>query len=234
MVLFDHAVYGGQTQTGSFAGFFGREKRLENFVHGFGVYAAAIVADDQDHMITRQASRVVDRVLFVKGRCIGLYGDLAHIVDGVPGVDAEIGQNLVDLSGIDSDRPDRVARQPFQGDILSDEALEQTYHAGDGSIEVENFGRYGLFAGKHKKLAGQVGGSFAGFSDLLQIRVKGPGWVHLFQSHVGMSDDHAEHVVEIMGHAAGQPAHGFHFLGLDQLTFQLFSLCFGPVSLRDV
>jgi hypothetical protein len=33
-------------------------------------------------------------------------------------------------------------------------------------------------------------------------------------NHFGMTDYDPEHVVEIVGHSTGQPAHGFHLLGL--------------------
>ena len=40
--------------------------------------------------------------------------------------------------------------------------------------------------------------------------------------HFRMAENHAQHVVEVVGHAAGQPAHRFDLLGLAELLPQLF------------
>ena len=40
------------------------------------------------------------------------------------------------------------------------------------------------------------------------------------QQHVAVPGDHGEQVVEIVRHAAGQPADRLHFLGLPELLFQ--------------
>jgi hypothetical protein len=46
----------------------------------------------------------------------------------------------------------------------------------------------------------------------------------------GVSADHQEQVVEIVGHPSGQPSNGIHFLGLLQFRFQSATL--GDVAER--
>ena len=49
-----------------------------------------------------------------------------------------------------------------------------------------------------------------------------------------MAEDHAQHVVEVVGDASRQPADRFHLLGLDELSLQLLALRCGPPTLGDV
>ena len=37
---------------------------------------------------------------------------------------------------------------------------------------------------------------------------------------IAIAKDHVQHVIEIMGHSPGQPAHRFHLLGLEKLALQ--------------
>ena len=53
-----------------------------------------------------------------------------------------------------------------------------------------------------------------GSVDLLEILLNRYLRIQLVHYQLGMADDHTEHVVEIVGHTARQPAHGFHLLGL--------------------
>ena len=40
------------------------------------------------------------------------------------------------------------------------------------------------------------------------------GIVEIVDHQLAVALDHREQVIEVMGDAAGQPTHGFHFLGL--------------------
>ena len=146
-----------------------------------------------------------------------LDGDLADAGDGVAGVDAQVGQDLVDLGGVHLDRPQVRSGQPGQIDVLADEPPQHLEHARHGLVQVEHLRGDGLLAGKGQQLPGEVGGALGGLADFLEIVMERLGRVHLVQGQLRMAEDHAQHVVEIMGHAAGQPAHRFHLLGLLKL-----------------
>ncbi len=49
------------------------------------------------------------------------HGDLAHTFDGVPCVDAQVGQDLVDLRRVHLNGPHPRPRQPGEIDVLADE-----------------------------------------------------------------------------------------------------------------
>ncbi len=103
-----------------------------------------------------------------------------------------------------------------------------------GLVQVEHLGGDGLLAGKGQQLPGEVGGALGGLADLLQVGMERLRRVHLLQGQLRVAEDHRQHVVEVVGHAAGQPAHRFHLLGLAQLRLQLLPLRLGPLALGDV
>ena len=115
VVLLDDAVNRGQPQAGAFAHLLGGEKRLEQIVQGLMIHAAAVVADGQQHIIAGDKARVMGAVVLVESDVARFDGDFASVRDGVPGVDAEVGQDLVDLRWVDLDLRQVLARQPDSG-----------------------------------------------------------------------------------------------------------------------
>ncbi len=59
-----------------------------------------------------------------------------------------------------------------------------------------------------------------GVGNLLRVTAQGGLVAELAQQELGVSGDHHEQVVEVMGDAAGEATHGFHLLGLAQLLLQ--------------
>ena len=124
--------------------------------------------------------------------------------------------------------------QPGEIDVLADQPPQHLEHALHGLVQVEHLGGDGLLAGKGQQLPGEVGGALGRLPDFLQVGVERLRRVHLLQRQLRVAEDHAQHVVEIVGHAAGQPAHGFHLLGLGQLRLQLLLLLLRPLALGDI
>ena len=115
IVLLDHAVYGGQPQTGALAGFLGGEKRLEDVAYRLqGSMPQPLSLTSQQYIFPRHKSYVIVAVGLVEDNVARFDGDFAHICDGVPGVDAKVGQDLVDLGGVHFHRPQipRTAAMP--------------------------------------------------------------------------------------------------------------------------
>ena len=99
VVLLDDTVDGGQAQPGPLAEPLGCKEGLEHFVQGFGRHAAAIVADGQHDVVAGDETRAVGAVVLVEADILGFNSHLAHIFYGVPRIDAQIGQDLIDLGG---------------------------------------------------------------------------------------------------------------------------------------
>jgi len=203
VVLLDRSVNHGQSQAGSFTYLLGGEERLENVGEHPCVHAAAIIAHRQQDVFAGDKAGVTGAVLPIKDDVVRLDGDLARIGDGVPGVDAQVGQDLVHLRGIDKDAFEIVPRQPGQIDVLADEPsqhLERTLH---GLVEVQYLEVHGLLAGKRQKLARQIGRTLGGLLDLVQTGTHRLVRPDFQQGQLRMTNDDAKHIVEVMGDAAG-------------------------------
>ena len=114
-----------------------------------------------------------------------------------------------------------AARQPGEVDVLADQPPQHLEHACHGLVQVQHLGRDGLLAGKGQQLPGEVGGALGRLADFLQVGMERLRRVHLLEGQLRMPEDHPQHVVEVVRHAARQPAHRFHLLGLVQLRFEL-------------
>ena len=240
MVLRDDPVHGGQPQPRALANFFGGEERLKEVRHDVGGHAAAIVADGEQHIVAGHGACVVDAVGQIQDGVARLDGDLAGAVDsvsgvdGVAGVDAKVGQGLVDLRRVEFDRPEVCARHPGQVDVLADQALQHLEHAGQGVVQVQPHGRYGLFAGEGEELAGDVGRALGIAADLVEPLADGVTSRQRVTAQVAVAHDTHQQVVEVVGHAARQAAHQLHLLSLEVLRLQLLFLELRALAPTDV
>src|SRR5207245_2121992 len=81
-----------------------------------------------------------------------------------------------------------------------------------------------LAAAEGQKLAGQNSRAVGGVQYLLHARAQLMPFTQIVQHHAAVAADYGEQVVEVVRHAAGQPADGFHLLRLAELLFQLPAL----------
>ena len=103
------------------------------------------------------------------------------------------------------------------------------------SLRSSTLGERGrLLAGEGQQLAGEIGGPFRRFADLQQGEVHRMVRSDMHDRHLCMADDHTQHVVEVVRHSSRQPADGFHFLRLEQLSLELRLFRFRPLALRNV
>ena len=97
IVLLDGAVNGGQSKAGAFAHALGGEKRLEKMSKCFSGHPRTIVTDGKenifpgDNIFLSVVKNCMDRGVF---RFDDQFSDAGNCI---PGVDAQIGQDLVDL-----------------------------------------------------------------------------------------------------------------------------------------
>ncbi len=91
-----------------------------------------------------------------------------------------------------------------------------------------------LPAAEGEQLLGHGGGFFGGAANLVEInerrRIGGQGALEEF----GAAAENHQHVVEVVGHTAGQAAKHFHFLDLAHLRFQALLLLLQADSVADV
>ena len=149
-------------------------------------------------------------------------GDAHHAaaVHRVARVDREIDDRIFELVRIDVGRPGFRREVDLDADPLAQRAVEQVGHAADQLIAVDALGQQRLGAGEGQQAPGQRGGAGRAFHRIVEVRhdfaaraVEAP------QCKVDAADDDRQHVVEVVGDAAGQLADRFHLLDLAELGF---------------
>ena len=112
--------------------------------------------------------------------------------------------------------------------------MQHLQQAGYGFVQIQNNRTDGLFSGKGQELACQISRSPGNFQNFRKITVQRMRGIDLIYGYFGIASDGLKHVVEIMGHPAGQSSHGLHLLRLVQLYLQFFPFRFSMFSLSDV
>ncbi len=87
-----------------------------------------------------------------------------------------------------------------------------------------------LLAGEGEELAGDVRGPGAGPDDLLDLGAAGVVLLQAPEQKLAEPDDAGHHVVDLVRHAAGEPARRLHPLGPAQLLLHPFALGDVPVD----
>jgi len=224
VVLLDDAVNGGEPQPRSFSDLLGREERFENMGKVSGGDAGACVAHHEADVGAGGRIRMGETVRPVDHDVGGFERELSARRHRVARVHRQIDQNLFDLRRIDFHRPETRFREDVERNVFTDQAAERRFHVSDQVVEVDDLRLNHLFAGEGQKLRGQIARAAGGFFDFLDVVKHGAAGFELELDEVHVSQDHIEHVVEVVRHAAGQPSDGLQLLGLQKLVFQFFPL----------
>ena len=112
--------------------------------------------------------------------------------------------------------------------MFPDEAAQHLLQVGCHPVEVEHLGLRHLPPAESQQLLGQRRGPFGGLEDIVTIFIEGVIFHEAGPDELAVAHDGHQEVVEIVGHAAGQPAHRLHLLGLEELGLQ--GLAFGDVQ----
>ena len=88
------------------------------------------------------------------------------------------------------------------------------------SFRSSNFGRQDLLAAEGEQLARERGGALGGVGNFLRGAAQARIGAEALEQEFGVAGDHHQQIVEVVRDAAGEPADGFHLLGLTELQFQ--------------
>ena len=109
------------------------------------------------------------------------------------------------------------------------------------SLRSSTFRSRTWLAAEREELRGEVRGAPAGAPDLLEVaRSRGSPGLKSRDQQLDVAEDDREHVVEVVGHAAGEPPDGLHLLRLTELLLRLAELALRassrvpPFSLPDL
>ncbi len=115
------------------------EKEFEDFAEGLFIHAAARVSHAQECVTARLGPGVGLAILLINPHILRLDGNLAAGGHGVAGVDAEVHQDLLDLSRIGTDDPQVMTGKEVECDVLTDHASDHLHQVGDHVVQVDIF-----------------------------------------------------------------------------------------------
>ena len=116
-------------------------------------------------------------------------------------------------------------------ETLADHAPQEFLHVHDQFIEIDHLGLENLFAAEGQELPGERGGLFAGFLNEIGVLPGESVAGHARRNQLRVTDDGREKVIEIVRHAAGEPADRFHFLRVPQFLLALAQRLLGRAPL---
>ena len=127
--------------------------------------------------------------------------------------------------GIDVGRPGVAVEIDLDADALAQRAVEQVGHAADQLDAVDALGKQRLGAGEGQQAAGQGRGAGRALHRVVEVDHHfAPRAVEAAPGKVDAADDHRQHIVEVVGDAAGQLADRLHLLDLAELGFGRLAL----------
>ncbi len=141
--------------------------------------------------------------------------------DGVACIDDQVGQDLVDLAGIGAHAPEVGAEVEDELDLLRDQPAQHLPRVAEELVQVEHPRLDRLPAREGQELAHQVGGALGGDQDLVEIHLRRILGVDPLLGALGVAEDDAQHVVEIVRDAAREPSDALHLLRLHELLLEL-------------
>src|SRR6266446_2588076 len=221
--LFYDSVDGCQAQAGALPEFFSGEERIKNPQLRLAIHSAARVRDRQQYIGAWNGRRMFFPIALVYFDIARLDGKASALGHGVPRVHRQVQEYLLNLSGVGFDSAKRRIEQDFELDIFPDQATQQNLHFLQRICEIEDSGLNQLLAAESEELTGQVGCGNARLPDYFQFLNGGVTRWKGVNDDVRIPQDPGQQIVEIVGHAAGEPAEGVHPLRQPELLLHLFS-----------
>lgn len=230
--LLDDAVDGGEAQAGAAPGALGGEEGLEDARLGFPIHAAAGIGDAELHVPAGEELGAIDAVAARQLLLLGGDGKRAAGGHGIARVHAEVQDHLLQLAFIRAHPGIGGGGIELDADVFADDALEELFQIEDERIEIENDGLEELLAAEGEELAGEAGGLLAGLADEPNLLARALA-LYLQLQHFGIADDGGEEIVEIVGHAAGQPPDGLQLLRVAEQVLGMLQLVLGLAGVDD-
>ena len=119
-------------------------------------------------------------------------------------------------------------------DAFTDQAREELLDLGDRVVEVQHARTHDVASAEREELLRERRGPVGRSGDRGDVGAQGVLRGQAAQQDRAMPDHDGEQVVEIVGDAAGQPAHHLHLVRLPQLRLRFVQGRLGPLALRDV
>ena len=213
VALLHNAVHRRQTETGPFAHFLRCKEWLEEMGAHRGVHARAAVGHGHHRVGPGDGTQMCLRERLVQLHIGRLDGQLPAVGHGIARVHGKIHEHLLDLVGI--------REHGDQGDMLTDQPPQHAVHIRHHDVEIEDLRLQHLSPAVREQLPRErrrALGCLADLLDILALRVAGG---QVAQQQLCVAENGGQQVVEVVGDAARQLAHGFHLLRLAELLLEV-------------
>jgi hypothetical protein len=155
---------------------------------------------------------------------VGLDQERSPVRHGIAGIYRQVQDDLLELSRVSPDPWQSGVQLRKQNDILTHQPAHHGVHAADHVIQLEHYRLKKLPPAESQQLASKCGGAVGGILNFEDISPPGIVRRKIAQQELGLGADDRQHIVEVVGHTAGEAPYGFHFMGLPELLLQLLSL----------
>jgi len=185
------------------------------------IHADAGVRDRQAHVVPGGHAVAPLDVLVVQRDARRLDAQPAAAGHGVAGVDGEVQEYLLELTGVGVHRAGGGIERRGELDVFAEQPPQHAVHVGDHGIDVEHLGSEHLAATERQQLSGELRGPKPRVPDFLGVLASRVAGRRVVQQQLGRAQDGGEQVVEVVGDASRELPHGFHLLRLAQLLLEL-------------
>ncbi len=227
--LLHDAVDRGQAEPRSLARPLGREERLEDpRPRGLVHTGAVVVHTEPGAAFPRRAH------LRPAWRGVDLHGDASAPGHRVARVDHEVEHHLLHLRQVRHDRRHAGVAPHLELVLGAQQPAEHLLHPRHDPAQVEHHHVHRLAAAEGEELADEGGAAPGGTADLLDVGTVLVGERRVLEQELRVAVDRREEVVEVVRHAAGEPADGLHLPPLAARLLGLAKRLLGGVPLGDV
>jgi hypothetical protein len=207
----------GQAEAGALADFLGREEGLEHPLEKLRRNAgAAVLHADHDEVAAETARGA-------RGRIGSFDAQRSTAGHGVARIDGEVEQCQLELGDVEFHRPRVRLDMHLHAHGGAHGRPHQRPNVGQLVLQPHALEAQRLPVSERQQLSGQLGATRHGAFDGGQMRtVRHRGLQPSVQ--VNIVGNHHQQVVEIVGHAAAEPAQRFELLGLSQAVLDLLAV----------
>ena len=231
----DDAVNHGEPEPRSHADLLGREEGLEDPIQGRRVHAVTAVAHGQTNIATGGKSAVRQHLFGVERDQVERDVDDAMPGHGLRGIGAEVHDHLL--------QPPRLAQHdgiPVRGILVRQTQAKVDRRRQGRPQQAGRLLEQGAHAQRTKPLLGAAAEGKDAVDDVPRALARLLHLLHMLpfpavpaqpgQQHLGIAENGAEDVVEVMRDASGQRAERLHALGMPQARFERLPFPLAPLA----
>ena len=148
----------------------------------------------------------------------------AALRHGVPGVDGQVRDHLLELAGIRGHVAERGIEIEPEQDPLAHEPPQHAAHVAHDRVEVDLSRLHDLLAAEREELTDERRRPVGRAADLLDVVTARVDRGGVREQQLGAAEDGGEQVVEVVGDSARELADRLHLLGESELVLQALSL----------